>query len=296
MLSPRAAILFLVATFFITVMSALVHYVTQEVPIGQVIFWRSFASLPVIVAYMWARGQLPAALHTNHPKLHIIRGLLGAGAMACSFISLAYLPVANAKALSYLGPVFTLPLAALIGGETVTRRIIIATSLGMGGVIAMLWQALALPGNSALIGVAAGLSMACITSYIRIHIRRMTRTERPATIALSFAVTATFVGLCTWPFGWEPLSGTYLMLLVMVGTLGGMAHVLSAEAVKIAPVSLLAPLEYSGLVWALGIDLIIFRNNPGLWGFLGAVMILGGALLVTLGMRRQRTGVPTGGA
>ncbi|RED13876.1 DMT family transporter [Pontivivens insulae] len=274
----------LLAAFLITAMSAAIHAVADRLPVGQIMFWRALLALPPILIYMLWRNE---SLRTAHPRLHITRGALGAISMALSFLSLAYLPVANAQALAYLAPVLALPLAALLLGERLTLTVILAAALGFGGVLAMLWQALALPGDGAAIGVAAGLAYAFTMAFVRVHTKRMTVTEGSSTIAFYFAIVAAASGLVTLPFGWQPLSLTSFTWLTLAGLLGGVGHIISNEATARAPVSTLAPFDFTGLIWALGFDLILFATLPSGLGWLGIALITGAALLITFRPPKQ---------
>jgi drug/metabolite transporter (DMT)-like permease len=275
----------LLAAFLITAMSAVVHAVSGEVSLGQIIFWRSAVALVPICAYMALRGEFPRAMRSARPWLHATRGLFGAASMAMSFLSLAYLPVANAEALAYLAPVLTVPLAALALREKTGPLVWIATAAGFGGVLAMLWSALEAPGEGAQIGVVAGLGFAVTTAFVRVHIKTMTVTEGAATIAFWFAVTSALVGLATLPFGWEMPGGRTILLLILTGLLGGLAHIAGTEAIARAPVSVLAPYDFTGMIWALGFDLLLFQIVPDGFGMLGVAAIMVAALLVSLPRR-----------
>ena len=97
------------AAFLITAMSALVREASDTAVLGQIIFWRSAVAMIPICIYMALRSDFPGALRTSRPKAHFLRGVLGTAAMGCSFVSLTYLPVAQAEALGFLGPVLILP-------------------------------------------------------------------------------------------------------------------------------------------------------------------------------------------
>ena len=283
----------LLAAFLITAMSAVVHAVSHEVPLGQIIFWRSAVALVPICGYMVLRHQFPAALASRNPRLHLTRGLYGALSMALSFVSLAYLPVANAQALAFLAPVLTLPMAALMLKERLAPVVITASALGFGGVIAMLWSALEAPGQGALIGIAAGLAYALTMAFVRVHIKAMTATESPATIVFWFAVICAGVGLATLPFGWVVPDLPTLGLLVATGLLGGLGHIAATEATARAPVSVLAPFDFTGLIWALGFDILLFAVMPGPLALAGvAAITLAGVVVTAAGARPQplRTG------
>lgn len=284
----------LLAVFLVTAMSATVHKVAQSLPVGQIMFWRSgFALLPICLYLLWRR-DFPAGLRTKRPMLHVTRGLLGAFTMALSFLSLAYLPVANAQAIAYLAPIFTLPLAALFLNERLTRSVLVAVILGFGGVMFLLWEAFELPGEGALIGIAAALGYALTMAFVRVHTKTMTHSESSTAIAFYFALTAMVFGLFTAPFGWESLARDEVLYLFLAGILGGVGHIVSNEAVARAPVSTLAPFDFTGLIWALVFDLMFFQVLPSALGLVGMALITCAAMSVVWvrapRVRRRRSG------
>ena len=280
----------LTAAALVALMSACVHGAAAHASIGQIIFWRSAVALIPIVAYMVLRGELLSGLKTRNPRAHLTRSLFGFVTMVFSFVSLAYLPVANATALAYLVPILSLPAAAILLGERLSVSVIVASTLGFGGVVAMLAETLAAPETSttALIGVGAGLAYAGTMALLRVHIRRMTETETPASIAFYFALTCSALGALSFPFGWpQPDAQTYLAL-IGAGIFGGVGHIVSTEASARAPVSTLAPFDYTGMIWALGLDALLFSHLPGIWSFVGVVAItLAGAIALSAPVERS---------
>lgn len=277
----QGILLRLSAVFLMTGMSAAIHAVADELPVGQIMFWRALFAIGPIVIYMMIRHEFPHALTTRRPMLHLTRGVFGAISMALSFLSLAYLPVANAQALAYLAPVLALPLAVILLGEVLTRTVLIAIGISFAGMLAMLWEAFSLPGEGALIGMAAGLGFALTMAFMRVHVRRMTFTERPSTIAFSFAVISALGGMMTLPFGWVTLDWSMFAWLALAGIVGGIGHILATEAMARAPVAVLAPFEFTGLIWALGFDALFFGHLPGIMGWVGIFAITSAALLVS---------------
>jgi drug/metabolite transporter (DMT)-like permease len=264
-----------------TAMSAAVRVTAETVPLGQLIFWRSFLALIPICLYMIWRREFPSALRTKHPRLHVTRSLLGVFAMAMFFTALAYLPLANAQALGYLAPILVLPLAAVLLKEKLTAIIFSAVFLGFCGVIFLLWDAFTLPSEGALIGVAAGLVFAFTMAFVRVHTMTMTLTESSASIAFYLALVGSVVGLGTIVLGWIELSNTMFGWLALAGFLGGIGHIVANEATARAPVSTLAPFDFAGLIWALGFDVILFSIVPGPMGLIGVFAITLAALMVT---------------
>lgn len=272
----------LLSAFLITAMSAAVHEAAKSVPVGQIMFWRSVVAMGPILIYMSLRGNVPGALRTKRPGLHVTRGLLGAVSMAFSFLSLAYLPLANAQALAFLAPVLVLPLAAGLLKEPVGLPLCLAVFVGFGGVLFLLWEAMAYPAEGAVLGVLAGLGYALTMAFVRVHTKRMTVTEPPATIAFYFAVVSGLAGLATLPFGWAAHDGIVLLWLVLAGVFGGLAHIASNEAVLRSPVSTLAPIDFTALVWAVVLDAVLFATLPTGLGWIGIAAITAAALFIAL--------------
>jgi drug/metabolite transporter (DMT)-like permease len=130
-------------------MSALVRFVGDVVPVGQVVFFRSaFAIVPVLTIYAW-RGEIGAAVRTGRPLGHLTRGLISVASMFLNFAALARLPLVDATAVSFAAPFITVALAAFILGERVHAYRWSAVVVGFCGVVVMLWPYLDVP---ALIG------------------------------------------------------------------------------------------------------------------------------------------------
>lgn len=282
----------LFAAFLVTAMSAAVHGAAETVPIGQIMFWRSALAIAPICIYMMWLKEFPKGLKTKHPRLHLTRSLFGAFSMAMSFVSLAYLPVANAQALAYLAPILVLPLAAILLKEKLSVAVFVAIGVGFIGVIFLLWEALEVPGEGAMIGIGAGLAYAFTMAFVRVHTKTMTLTESSSCIAFYFAVVSAVIGLLTLPFGWVALNWSVFGWLALSGLIGGIGHIVANEAVARAPVSALAPFDFTGLIWALGFDLVLFASVPGPMGYLGVFAITSAAFIITFAGTRSKQSEP----
>lgn len=287
--NPAAALWFATfALFTMTAMNAIVHDAAKVAPVGQLVFWRSFVALGPILLYLLVRRELGAAMRTRYPHKHLIRGLLGAAVMIFNFIALAYLSVGLATAISYLTPILSICAAMLFLRERPGGVVIAGVVLGLAGILLMLFPALVGTEirQGTLIGVGAGLAMAATNALSRVQVKDLTRTDPPASIALSFAMVSALVGLLTSLFGWPELDNQTLMQLVAAGLLGGMGHVLMTEAVARAPVSLLAGYEYTGIIWAFLFDVALLGVVLDLWSVAGALVVVAAAVLVAYGQGR----------
>jgi drug/metabolite transporter (DMT)-like permease len=129
----------------------------------------------------------------------------------------------------------------------------------------------------------------------------MTASETTSSIVLYFSMICALVGLCTWPFGWITPTWPELAALVTIGIFGGLAHILLTESYRLAPASLVAPFDYTSMLWALLLGFLVFHEVPSTLVFLGAAIIAGAGLFVIwrereLGLQRARAaeGPPTG--
>ena len=291
MTKPNTTAALWLATFALIVMagmSAAVHEAAKVAPVGQLVFWRSFVALLPITIYMGVRGELGPSLRTKYPHKHLIRGLLGCAVMFFSFISLAYLSVGVATALSYLAPILSIFAAIVFLRERPGIVIFLGVALGFGGILLMLYPSLvgAEVREGTLIGVIAGVAMAATNALSRVQVKDLTRTDPPASIALSFAVICSLVGLATALVGWAELDMRAFLLLAGAGVLGGVGHILMMEAVARAPVSVLAAYEYTGIVWAFFFDLMLLGVALDIWSVTGALVVVGAAALIAYGQGR----------
>lgn len=266
------------------VMNLCVRTATQEVPVGQMVFFRSvFALLPLVI-YLWARGQFPGGLRTRKPGGHAARSLLGCSGMFLSFLAFQNLPLANATVLGFVSPLLTVLIAGLLLGEKPGLVVYGAIGAGFAGILVMLSPALQGPAMNGgmLLGTAAGLGAAVSACFAMAQLKKLTATEAPGAIALYFALVCSGAGLITVFWGWVWPSTTILLILIASGIIGGFAHIVMTEAYARAPASTLAPFEYTAMIWAVLLDGLVFSLWPQPVTLLGAVLVVGAAAVVAL--------------
>ncbi|MGD1881832.1 MAG: DMT family transporter [Paracoccaceae bacterium] len=216
---------------------------------------------------------------------------MGGAAMFTSFATLRLLPIAEATMLSYLSPVMTVALAALLLSERPGPRRWLGVALGLLGAAVM-----TLPhftnNSPALLGVALGIATAALTAGALVQVRALNKTESPGAIAFYFALASSVAGLATLPLGWSMPDASVWILLVLNGVFGGSAHIAMTLAFRYAEASLLAPFEYLTILWAAAIGAAIFAEIPGFSFMIAAPLVVAGAFLaspgILLGLRRGR--------
>lgn len=258
-----------------------VHAAVELVPLGQIMAFRALISGVIILLY-GLTFKPRADLLPKRWRPHLIRGALACCAMTLSYVSVARLPVTQAQTLSYLAPLIVLPLAMLRLGEGLNARLTISLALGFAGVLLILGLSFD-SGAYALWGAIAGIGAAVFVAIIQVNVRAMTATESAISIALSFTmVVAVVTGFSVFLGDWIWPKGAALWLLLAAGVFGALNLVLFAESLARAPASAVAPLDYTGLLWAVLVDWLIFAQVPGPLGILGSVLITLAALIVVL--------------
>jgi drug/metabolite transporter (DMT)-like permease len=305
----KAVTLKLASAILFAIMSALVRYVSDVTPLGQVVFCRSvFAIIPVVAIYAWRR-ELLTAVRTSRPFGHLGRGLISVGGMFFNFAALARLPIVDVTTITFAGPLITVALAAIFLKERVRIYRWTAVAVGFCGVIVMLWPHLELSrytgaaGSAAAIGAMFALTGAFTNAASVIQTRRLTDTETTSSIVFYFSLFCTIGGLLTLPFGWIVPNAKQAVALVALGMIGGFSHILLTESYRYAPASLVAPLDYTALLWAFILGYWFFDELPTATVYAGAAIVVASGLFVIwrerqLGLERAKAraaaGPPTG--
>ena len=257
--------LMLLGTGIFVSMDALVKHLTLEgYPTIQILFFRScFAFIPV--SLFIARSGGIATLRTQRPMGHLMRGVIGLSAMGVIFWAFHSLPISDVVAIMFAAPIFMTVLSIPLLGEKVGPRRWIAVVVGFVGVLVIVRPDAGLDVTQLI--VVAGTVLYALAL---ISIRRLSDTEPSATIVFYFTLAGTVLMASLLPFGWvTPGTLTDWGLLISVGLIGGTAQLFMTYAIRFAPISVLAPFEYSSMLWAAGFDIVIFSLYPSsatLWG------------------------------
>lgn len=284
------------ATVFFTLMVLFIKWLSDAVPVGQVVFFRSaFALIPLVLFLMWTR-EFPSGLKTRRPGSHVARCVLGCLAMFASFASLKYLPLSHASIIGYLAPVLAVVLAAIFLREVVSSVRWFGVLFGFVGVLVLVLPTASAADldNAYLLGVGLALAMAVLTAGAKVQIRSLALTENAGAIAFYFALTCTIAGLATLPLGWTTPTWNQLGLLVCTGFAGGIAHIMMTLSYQYSEVSKLAAFEYLSLVFAVIADALFFDILPAPAFYAAAALIIVATFVVALKDGRRKLASSTG--
>lgn len=290
----------LISALLFAAMSALVRQLGDAAPVGQMVFFRSaFAIVPVVIVYA-IRGELASAVRTKRPLGQLGRGMLSIGGMFTNFSALTRLPLADATAISFASPLITVALAAMILKERVRVYRWSAVAVGFAGVIVMLIPHLELgryAGGRGAAAASAGAVFALISAVCNagtvIQTRRLTQSETTSSIVFYFSLVCAIAGAFTLPFAWHSPTASELAALVALGIFGGFAHILLTESYRYAAASVVAPFDYSSMLWALLLGYWLFGELPETLVYVGGAIVSGAGLFVIwrerqLGLKRTR--------
>ncbi|MEP2945457.1 MAG: DMT family transporter [Lentilitoribacter sp.] len=266
-----------------------VKAVSDEVPLGEIVFFRAFFALIPLLIFLWIRREFPQGFATKRPFDHLLRSGFGALSLFLAFAAISRLNLAEAVLIAQLSPVLMAAAAILFLSERVTIWRVGGLTLGFLGVIALVWPDLSSSNVSTdrLMGYIFGLLSAAFGAFALIMVRRLNKTESPGAIALYFAIASAIGALFTLPWGWIMPSGSVLVLLIFAGFFGGFAHIAMTLAFRYAEASRLAPFEYLALLWPLAADLFIFKLPIATSLFLAAPLILAGAGLAAVEKQKR---------
>ncbi len=276
----------LISAVFFALMSALIRYLGVRYPVGEVVFFRSaFAIAPVMAVYAW-RGELMAVVRTERPLGQAGRGALSIVGMFCNFGALARLPLIESNAISFTSPLFCVALAAVVLKERVRIYRWSAVVVGFVGVLVVLSPhfgeelTLAAAGATSLVGVLSGIAGSFANAGTVIQTRRLAQSESTSSIVFYFSLSCALAGLATWPFGWISPTKAEFATLVAIGVLGGSAHLFLTESYRYASASMVAPFDYTTMVWALMLGYLMFGEKPTLAIISGSIIIAAAGLFV----------------
>ncbi len=275
-------------------MFALIKGAGDDVPAGEAVFFRSFFAIFPVLAVLAIRGELAGAFRTVRAVSHVMRGLVGVTSMILGFFALTRLPLPETITLQYAQP-FSWSCSARCSWAKSSgctdgrpsRSVWLASSSSLAEPDAPLRRRA--DGPRSALGAIAALASAGFSATAMLLVRRLVHTERTPTIVLWFSMTATVFGLCTLPFGWVMPDAGQAALLVTAGVIGGFGQIMLTESYRQAPMSTIAPFEYTSILFGAVIGYAVFGDVPGPYMVVGGLIVVGAGLFII--WREQRLGL-----
>lgn len=284
----RLGIVFIVAAFALfSLHDAAFKLVVIDYSVSQILFIRS---VMVILACLAMRAARPGAVPSGPTKLPqmIGRSLILLAGWALYYTAAKTLPLAELTTLYYAAPLIVVVLSAVFLREKVPRATWAAIGLGFAGV--------AITSGIWTIDLSAGstlaLAAACLWAVGTVLLRHLSLTQ---STAIQMLVSNTVFAIGTLPFvalTWRPPDMAGWLAITGIGALGALAQLLLIESLRRAPASVIAPFEYTALIWAFLLQYLIWHEPPSVQVLAGGAAIVISSLMVVVSSRRHRDESP----
>jgi drug/metabolite transporter (DMT)-like permease len=271
------------AVFMFSSMDTVVKYMLRSYPLPPLIWARYAVHMLFMLVLLWPRMGVQL-IRTSRPGLQILRGLLLVISTTFFYLSLTFLPLAEAAAISFVGPVLVTALSGPMLGERVTTRQWLAVTLGFIGVLIIIRPGGGLLKPTAIFPLCTALAF----SFYQIMTRKLAGREHPLTTLFYTALVGAAVTSLVLPFTWQTPTLWQTPLIVVIGVLGGFGHFLLIRAVDHASPTTLAPFVYVQLIWSTTLAYLAFGDFPSPGSLLGMLVIIAAGLLAVDWRRMRR--------
>ncbi len=281
--APRQGIvLVLISGAVFTINDTAMKWLRADYPVGELVTIRGIFSLIVLACLIRFIGGWHT-LRIRDWRAQWLRSLLVLITTVCFLAAIRYMPLADAMAIAFAGPLFTVALAGPLLGERVGWRRWTAVGVGFAGVLLMVRPT----GAGFQLAVILPLITALCGSLRDIVTRRMSVIDH-SNATLAFAIAAVVgVGIFTWPLGealpsqaWIWPTPTHLALFVLSGILMGVGQYCVIESLRVAQAALVAPFKYTSYIWALALGYLVWRDVPSAASLAGALIVIGSGLFI----------------
>ncbi len=270
----RGIALLMSAVFMFSTMDTLAKYMLRSYPISALMWARYMVHLVVMLAWLGPRMGTKL-FHTSHPWLQILRGLLLVGSTTFFYFALRYLPLAEAAAITFVGPVLTALLSGPMLGDKVSPRQWAAVTLGFVGVLIIMR-----PGGGVLsLPAVFPLATAILFSMYQIVTRKLSGREHPYTSLFYTALVGGAITSFAVPLHWITPTLSQAGFVVCIGFLGGFGHLLLIRSMEHTSPSTLAPFVYSQLIWSTLLAYLVFGDFPEPMTLLGMFVVVAAGML-----------------
>ncbi|OIQ29239.1 MAG: EamA family transporter [Alphaproteobacteria bacterium MedPE-SWcel] len=273
----KAAILALIAYAIFSTHDVVVKFVSAEVSAFQIVFFSSLLSFPLLTMLM-VRDATPGTLRPKHPIWTALRSLSMSVVPASAFYAFSVLPLAQTYALLFATPLLITILSIPVLGERVGLPRLGAVLVGFAGVMVVLR-----PGETQLgLGHAAALLAALGSAFQSVILRKLSSVERRVVLMLFPMLTTVVVMGLALPFVYVPLTAPELSGLTIIAVFGFCATLLLVNAYSIGEAAIVAPMQYSQIIWATIFGLILFDEKIDLLTLVGAGLIIASGVFIVL--------------
>lgn len=284
--APRGILLFLLATGCNVLMNTCVKMCSQVHGPVEMVFYRGVIALAILVPYM-SITRSASIFRTRRVRLHLYRALLGNIGVGLIFWAYTLLPMADATSLLFAAPLFVTALSPFLLGEKIDRYRWIAVIIGFGGILMIARPTAGMFSNPASL---IALSGALFGALVDITLRNLGRTDDPLTTVFYFLLIGVVVSGPYTLFAGTLPTMDLLPWIVGMGIFSAVQQVAKTTAFQLAEASLLAPYNYSAIIWATLTGWIFLQELPAVSVVAGTAVVVASNLSIAWRERQNRSG------
>lgn len=260
---------FLLSVLLFSLMELLVKFLSKDYPTGQIVFARGFAGL-IPIFFIMPKKNFIKNMKTKKIKLHFYRVITGSFALISIFFGIKYLPLADAISITFAAPIFATIFSIFFLNEKVGKKRWFAILIGFCGILIILK-----PGTSMFSLYSIFPIFFCIGfAASAILIKLLSKTEKNYLIALYYTIGLTILSFFLNPLSWIIPSSFDLIIFFLIGISGSYGNILITESYRSSDVSLVTPIKYLNLIFAIIFGYLIFNEVPNILTILGSILIV----------------------
>lgn len=273
----KGALLALAAFGIYATHDVVIKFLGSDYSPFQILFFSGLLGFPLITIMMMS-DRTDGNLIARHPWWSLARALTTVATGAAAFYAFSVLPLAQTYAIFFAMPLLITLLAIPILGEKVGLRRGVAVLVGLIGVLIVLR-----PGTAELsLGHAVGLCAALTGALNSVIVRKIGSVERSAVLMLYPMLATVLLAGATMPFVYRPMPVEHLALTGVIAGLGFVAALLTIAAYRIAPAVIVAPMQYSQIIWAAVYGTLFFNESVDVWTMAGTGVIIASGLYIVM--------------
>ena len=273
--NQSGALYFLLSVFLFSTMEIFVKFLSYDYPTGQIVFARGFFGI-IPILFIIPKKNFINSFKTKNIKLHFLRTLTGCFALVSIFIGIKYLPLADAISITFAAPLFATFFSILFLKEIVGKKRWFAIIIGFVGILIVLKPGTSLFSIYSIFPIFFCIGFAASATAIKI----LSRTDKNYLIAFYYTLGLTFVSIFLNPLSWKIPSSQDFFIFFLIGITGLLGNIVITEAYRKAEVSLITPIKYLNLIFAIIFGYILFNEIPSILTIIGSLFIISSTIII----------------
>lgn len=273
----------LIGAFVLTLQDGVIKWLVVDYSLFQTLFLRSITMI-ALALMIWMPRKGAGHFHTSRPLLNLLRVVFHFATFILFFTGISLMPLGDVIALALTASLFMALLSGPIAGEPASRIELLAVVVGFAGVILIAGPS----GSDLPLGAVAIVLLAAVCyAGMSLVTRLLGNTEPAERMIVYSACGITLASGLVLPWVWKPADAATIALMMGLGIVSIAGHWFLVQAYRLAPVHIVAPFEYTALVWGIIIGFVFWNEEPTAGMLSGAGLIVIGGLIIVYNQHRR---------